>query len=195
MTISSVKTGTIGDSLLAGNAFFVPSSFESIATITGTGSATSITFSSIPSTYRHLQIRVIGRTPDALTTSTAFMRFNSDTGTNYAAHWLYGDGASATATGSATRSNVWVQLYYPGSSYSSSIHATSIIDIHDYAVTTKNKTVRTFNGVDVNASGGYVNLVSGLWMNTNAINSITIDFNGQNISNTSVFSLYGIKGA
>jgi hypothetical protein len=180
--------------LLAGNPPFTPSSFESIATATGTGSSATITFSSIPSTYKHLQIRVIGRTPDALTTSTAFMRFNSDTGTNYAAHWLYGDGSSASATGSATRSNVWVQLYYPGSSYNSNIHATSIIDIHDYASTTKNKTVRTFNGVDVNASGGYVNLVSGLWMNTNAVSSITIDFNGQNISTTSVFSLYGIKG-
>lgn len=173
----------------------VAGSFESIASASGTGSSSTISFASIPGTYQHLQLRIIGRTPDALTTSTAFMRFNSDSGSNYAAHWLYGDGASATATGSASRSNVWVQLYYPGSSYNANIHAVSIIDIHDYASTTKNKTVKTFNGVDVNGAGGYVNLVSGLWMNTNAITSIEINFNGQNIANTSRFSLYGIKGA
>ena len=45
-------------SMLAGNAAYVPSSYESIASATGTGSSGTITFSSIPSTYQSLQLRV-----------------------------------------------------------------------------------------------------------------------------------------
>jgi len=80
MTISSVKTGAIGDSLLAGNAAFNPSSFESIATATGSGQ-TSVTFSSIPSTYKHLQIRIIARdnSGNGGGSGALRLRFNGDT--------------------------------------------------------------------------------------------------------------------
>ena len=60
MSISSVKTGAIGDSLLAGNAAYNPSSFESIATVT-LGSSGAVTFSSIPSTYKALQLRFMAK--------------------------------------------------------------------------------------------------------------------------------------
>ena len=193
MSVISLKTKQKYGTLLAGNEFFSPSAYESIATATATGSSPSITFSAIPSTYQHLQIRAIARPDNTLSSGSAYLQFNSDTGSNYAAHWLYGNGSSALATGSASRTNVWVQMYYI-STGNSNTHGVGIIDIHDYASTTKNKTVRSFNGCDINGSG-YINLVSGLWMNTNAITSITINFNSLNMSNTSTFALYGIKGA
>ena len=57
MSISSVKTGAIGVSLLAGNAYYVPPAFQPIATVAvGSGGTSTITFSSIPNTYAHLQI-------------------------------------------------------------------------------------------------------------------------------------------
>lgn len=122
------------------------------------------------------------------------IRFNSDSGNNYAAHWLYGDGASVAATGSANRTNVWIQGYYPGSAYNSSMFGATIIDIHDYASTTKNKTVRNFNGLSTNsASDNLVNLVSGVWLNTSAITSIELNFNGETIGSGTTFALYGIK--
>ena len=169
------------------------SSYESIATVTAAGGETSLTFSSIPSTYKHLQIRGIARSTTS--TSSAAIRLNSDTSTNYAAHWLYGDGASASASGSANRSNIWVQAYYPGSAYSSSMYGATIVDIHDYASSTKNKTIRTFNGLSTNsASDNLVNLVSGVWLNTNAITSVEFYFNGETIAAGTTFALYGIKG-
>ena len=78
-------------------------SYESIATVTvGAGGSSSISFSSIPSTYKHLQIRSINLSSS--TDNNILMRFNSDSGANYSRHYVYGDGASvgASATTSAT---------------------------------------------------------------------------------------------
>ena len=166
-------------------------SFESIATATGTGSSGTITFSSIPSTYKHLQIRWMSQV-DAGTNGTynTYIQLNSDAGNNYARHTLDGDGASATATGADSVTAPQVGLSTRNSDTALGV---SIIDVHDYASTTKNKTIRIFNGADRNGAGS-VQLQSGLWMNTSAVSTISIiNFNG-NFKTTSVFSLYGIKG-
>jgi hypothetical protein len=77
-----------------------PSSFESIATATGTGSSATITFSSIPSTYQHLQIRGIARATSGGETEPIDLRlyFNGLTTGIYSSHALYGNGSSAAAT-------------------------------------------------------------------------------------------------
>ena len=196
MTISSVKTGAIGDSLLAGNAAFIPTSFESIATATGTGSESTITFSSIPQTYQHLQIRCLAK--DADTSGTATVDYggiiiNSDFGSNYRWHRLNGNGTSATATAAAsatTRARGFAMPYGDTTSY-----GVSIIDIHDYASTTKNKTIRTFAGGDLNSGTTTSNLIlaSSLWMDTSAITSISLERIASTFASGSVISLYGIK--
>jgi hypothetical protein len=166
--------------------------FESIATATGTGSSGTITFSSIPSTYQHLQLRWTSRV--ATTFSTIRIRFNSDTGSNYAYHDLVGGGASASASGSASQTFGYLGGS-PGTSYSSNITSVGIVDIHDYASTTKNKTIRNFSGFDTNGDGS-IYLTSSLWMNTNAINTITLtNAANSNWTTLTTFALYGIKGA
>jgi hypothetical protein len=196
MTISSVKTGAIGDSLLAGNAFFQPTSFESIATATGTGSSGTITFSSIPSTYASLQIRMLGKTATAAAGADALdITFNGDSGSNYVYHNITGNGTIATAGASST-STTFIRIGSgAGRATETNICAVSIIDIHDYASTTRNKTMRRFGGFDKNGSGGVIVLNSGLWMSTSAITSIEIASTGGNFTTQNVFSLYGIKGA
>ena len=63
MAIRSLKTGQFSRSALVGNPVIMPGSYESIATVTvGSGGAASVEFTSIPSTYTHLQIRAIVRT-------------------------------------------------------------------------------------------------------------------------------------
>ena len=190
MSISSVKTGAIGDSLLAGNPSFIPTSFESIATATGTGSSSTITFSSIPSTYASLQLRING-VANADTDQTAEITFNSDSGNNYTLHRLTGNGSSASAFGfTASSGNKPYGWAYGGGT----IPGVSIIDIHDYASTTRNKTIRILSGWDNNSSGR-IELQSSVWLNTNAISSITItNGNARNWTTSAVFSLYGIKG-
>jgi hypothetical protein len=172
----------------------VAGSFESIATATGTGASGTITFSSIPSTYSSLQIRIMSRSSSV--GRNIEIRFNSDTGANYSIHNLRGNGASVAATGSANYTEIeagWIAT----SADSTDVMGVCLIDIHDYASTTKNKTLRSISGLDKN--GGTTNeriyLYSGAWMNTAAINSISIVSNSGNWTTASVFSLYGIKGA
>jgi hypothetical protein len=196
MTISSVKTGAIGDSLLAGNPSFIPTSFESIATATGTGSSGTITFSSIPSTYKHLQLRIMGRGSAAADGADVLFRLNSDTASNYAQHTLMGDGSGPVAGGAANTSSVYANYTWwsiTAANLTASVMGTIIVDLHDYASTTKNKTLRIFGGYDVNGTG-YVYLTSGLWRSTNAVNAITLTLTAGSFTTSSVVSLYGIAG-
>lgn len=167
----------------------VTSSFESIATLSGSGVST-VTFSSIPSTYKHLQIRMFGQAASG--SGVVRMRLNSDTGTNYVAHYLTGYGSTVGAGGNVSLNNMYTY------GYSANINSffSNIVDIADYASTSKNKTLRMFGGYDSNGTNSQeVSLFSYLWMNTNAVTSITIYGDGGNFSSTTRFALYGIKGA
>jgi hypothetical protein len=182
-------------SFLAGNDYYDPGAFVSIATAIGTGSSGTITFSSIPSTYSSLQIRVLCRSSS--TGRNIQVRFNSDTGANYAQHNLRGNGTSAAAAGTASTTSIesgWIAT----SADATNVMGVSIIDLHDYASTTKNKTLRAISGIDNNnltTTNERIYLYSGLWMNTAAVNSISLVSNSGNWTTASVFSLYGIKGA
>lgn len=176
--------------------------FESIATATGTGSSGTITFSSIPSTYKHLQIRWLGKTvrTDVAACINLQIQFNSDTGagsTNYDMHALYGDGSSAnTANNISSNSVVFADSLPTSHSTLTDRMGVGILDIHDYASTSKNKTLRGFYGADANiASTNYqINLRSGLWRSTAAISGITLTLPSGSFTTTTTFALYGIKG-
>ena len=169
-----------------------PSSYESIASATGTGSSGTITFSSIPSTYNHLQIRIMARATAG--GNNIQLTLNSDTGTNYTKHNLGGNGSIVFANGDVSQNYISFDDFTTTSSDGANTMGIGIIDVHDYSSTTKNKTLRGFGGRDNNGSGN-IKLHSGLWINTNAISSITLTHSGSNFSSSSVFSLYGIKGA
>jgi hypothetical protein len=74
-----------------------------------------------------------------------------------------------------------------------SVFGAGVIDILDYANTSKYKTIRTLSGWDKNG-GGNVGLSSGLWLSTSAISSIVIGSQTGNLVTNTQFALYGIKG-
>jgi hypothetical protein len=188
--MSSTILGIIASSGAAAST----SSYESIVSATGTGSSNTITFSSIPATYKHLQIRCLARDTNVNNDfSDIRIRLNSDTATNYTRHLLKGDGTTVTGTGSITQTSMIVNGAARQDASTANIFGVSIIDFIDYASSTKNKTMRAFAGNDVNGSGG-VNLSSALWLNTNAITTIDLFTNAGNWTTTSTFALYGIKG-
>jgi hypothetical protein len=202
MAITSIKTGSSFtnlqkyDSFLAGNTAFNPSSYESIASVNAVGGETSVTFSSIPSTYKHLQVRCLSKDSYVSGTAevtTAIMAINGDnTGANYKYHYLQGDGTAASAAASGTAvTQIWAGSYGATSAY-----AASIIDIHDYASTTKNKTIRSVAGGELNVvnTNSKSFLFSGLWINTAAITSLRFDALVSGFAAGSTFALYGIKG-
>jgi len=176
--------------LLAGNPPFIPSSFESIATYTPTSGA-SVTFTSIPSTYKHLQLRINYKTSGSAG-GNILLYFNNDTtAANYAYHRLGGNGASVVAGGAASVGLAIAFENYTGVG-ADTAPTVAITDIIDYASTTKAKTVRSFAGTDANGSG-IVELASSLYTPTTAISTLKVEV-GISFATGSVVSLYGIKG-
>jgi hypothetical protein len=156
--------------------------FESIATYTvGATSQASIDFTSIPSTYKHLQVRILQMTGAG--TVDPKMRFNGAT-TNYYMHSIYNTNPTvSTYNDSAAMPYLYNETAQP---------AVVIIDILDYANTNKNKVSRTLGGYDANGSG-YLFYRSQAWFQTTAINQITFVANNRNFEQYSSFALYGIK--
>ena len=168
----------------------VATSFESIATTTvGASPVSSISFTSIPATFTHLQIRYSALNSLA---DNHKMQFNSDTASNYSWHELYGDGTAAAAASGSNQT--FIKASYAGTTTASFTNGI-IIDILDYANTNKYKTTRSLAGVSINAAGGYSFLRTGNWRNTAAITSIQITPITGNFTQYSSFALYGIKGA
>ena len=170
--------------------------FESIGTITvGSGGLGSVGFSSIPQTYKHLQLRILGRTDRATAGDAIRTQFNSDTtSANYRSHMLYGDGASALSPNLVNTAGI-ISYAISAASAGANIFGVMVIDFLDYGNANKYKTVRSLSGFDVNGSGGECHFSSGVWMSSSATTSLTIIPNiGSNFVQYSKFALYGIKG-
>ena len=174
-------------SMLGVGAAAIDYSYESIATANGTGSSGVITFSSIPSTYSHLQIRFIGKSSSSETQLDLTLNGASS---NYSYHSLFGTGSSIGAEGSGSMTKIPSAGIAPSSV--TSVFTAGIIDILDYANTSKARTVRTLTGFDANGSGK-IYLNSGGYFNTTAISSITLTCRDFNWNANSTFALYGIK--
>lgn len=188
MSITSVKSGATGISLALDNNFMEP-----IATVlVGASGSNVITFSDIPQTYKHLQIRAIARDNGGSGEDDYAIRLNGDTGTNYAYHYLMGNGVSASTSAGTSSSRIMALRL--STAVQNDGFGGLIVDILDYANTNKYKTVRALGGYEVNSSGT-IALSSGLWMNTDAVTSISIrNDRAVNFLQNSRFSLYGIKG-
>jgi hypothetical protein len=157
----------------------------------GAAGATSITFSNIPGTYTHLQLRSFGGVDTV--NRDIYMRFNNDTASNYSAHLLYGTGSSAAAYSPPTTDSIYWSV---GNNYgAANSFGAAVADILDYANTNKYKTVRSLYGYDNNNTTGQLNFASGNWRSTSAITSITIFPQSGNIIQYSSFALYAVKGA
>jgi hypothetical protein len=183
----------IGIIASSGGAAAAANDYESIATVTvGSGGSSSVSFTSIPSTYQHLQVRVLAKQTGTGTDQPLLFRVNSATG-SYAVHNLRGNGSSALALGSINEADIFYQTQMATGSMASEIYSAFIIDLLDYSNTNKFKTIRGLGGFDANGSGT-IALNSSLYQSTSAISTITFAPNSGNLSQFSSFALYGIKG-
>jgi hypothetical protein len=179
--------------VLSAAAFAPSGDYELIASEILTTTESSITFSNLgnySSTYKHLQLRATARTTDS-SSNAGRLRFNADTGTNYARHLLRGNGTSVGAFAATSATGVGGFIAY-GTTVSSSIFGASVTDILDYSSTTKNKTIRQVYG----GTNGQkeIALFSGAWFNTAPITSITAVLDAGSFPAGCRFSLYGIRG-
>ena len=159
--------------------------FNSIATNTvGSSGASSITFSSIPSTYKHLQLRYYSYADSNV---DVMMSVNSTNGLKD--HYIQGYGTGINSNWDNPGSD---GLYISTFGFGTSYPTVGIIDFLDYTNTNKYKTVKTLSGRDQNGSGRIM-YISMLFDTLSAISTITLTPSSSKISANSQFALYGIK--
>lgn len=157
---------------MAAGATYTP-----IASTTLSGTATSVTFSSIGS-YTDIVFIYSGTATDQINIG---LQFNSDTGSNYSYTRMYGDGSSAT-------SDRTTNFSYAGFGIIGTAQSTAIANIMNL----QNSAYKTVLGRG--NSGLYVSGYASEWRSTSAITSITVT-GGGTFNSGSVFTLYGIAAA
>jgi hypothetical protein len=157
--------------------------YTALATVTLGASASSVTFSSIPATYRDLILITSATISAAATSSGGFIRFNGDTGSNYTRVMMFAEGSIISNSATQTNLDMWAE--------SETSPAIVRFDIMDYSATDKHKTALS------RADRGGVRTVASAnrWANTAAITSITIsspDSGSKTYIAGSTFNLYGV---
>jgi hypothetical protein len=197
--VSALLSGSLSTPSAKGAFVPVIESYESIATVTvGAGGQANIEFTSIPATYKHLQIRCYAQVVrSTYGIGDGLMQFNSDTASNYSWHNIRGIGSSTNAEKTPTSTYITIADGMWGTSTGTTF-GVSIVDILDYTNTSIYKTTRAISGVDFNGTlggyGGFIGLNSGNWRNTSAITSIKLTSPNGNFTQYSSFALYGIEG-
>jgi len=161
--------------------------YEPIATTTFAGSSSSVTFSSIPSTYTDLVI--VASLSFTAATDTVSLRFNGDSTSNYNFIYFRGNGTTATTASITNTTNMYEQGNPSTNTSNFNVYK---YEINSYANTNKYKAV-LWQGSQADAQ---VSLNLGQWRSTAAINSVTIlEASANNFRSGSTISLYGIKAA
>lgn len=201
---ASISTGVKRSKVWDQSAVVVPpNSYESIATVTLGSNQSTISFSSIPQTYKHLQIRGVVRSTyvragGSTTPVAMYLRVgNSGTiyTTNYAWGELYGNGTSALAFHTGGQNTMVVaDQTIPAANSTAQFYGPNVIDILDYTDTNKATTLRALTGMDQNGSGTCnIALFSAAYFGTQAITDLQFTTDSDFAAGTQI-ALYGIKG-
>lgn len=196
MTRSTLENKVNYRSLLAGNEAFSLGSYDLLETTVLGSDTASVSFTSLNSTYgsdyKHLQLRYTVRNSKAANNETFNIVVNGDTGANYAAHRMAGNGSSFSLS-SYTNTNSWNNISQAtGATSGTGNYAGGVIDILDPFSTSKNTTARTLMGM---TNADLIYMASGVYLNTAAITSLELQTDSGNFVTGSRFSLYGIKAA
>lgn len=191
--VSSLTTGSI--TLPSARGAFTEGSYFFIATNDVVSSTSSITFSSIPSTYQHLQLRYVGRNGRASDTAGFLgLQINGSYTTYLSA--MYGSGTAPTGLDSSPSGSNGYQLHATGASANASAYGAGIVDFLNYSSTTQLKTARVIHAAPSGSSESLIGVTTMTLTNTAAISSITITgIDGANVIAGSKFSLYGLKAS
>lgn len=162
-------------------------SMDALGAVTLTSAASTITFSSIPQTYSHLQIRLFA---GGSTAADAYIRFNNDSAANYHYHQARANGPTPQAYAYTTQNQMAITTNI---GQSSTLFNIGVCDILEYTNTNKKKVLRSLTGYDLNGSGEVV-LLSGAWNQTStAVNRIDLIMSTGTFRVYTQVALYGIK--
>jgi len=168
-------------------AFTADSAYDALATVILSNAASSVTFGGIPSGYKHLQIRMFAA---GSTVADAYIRFNSDSGSNYFCHQARGGGSTVQSYAYTSQAQM---IITSNIGQSSTNFSAAVCDILDYSSVNKNKAISSLNGYDLNGSGESI-YWSGAWnASSSPVSTINLSMSTGNFLQNSTFALYGVK--
>lgn len=159
------------------------SAYKALANLTLSSSASTVTFSSISGNYRDLVLVIsdIKMSTDA----TVYIRYNSDTGSNYNQVFMSGQGSvTASQSANSTRFDIGYYTYASTTDTGFNIEA----DILDYTATDKHKTAI----VRSNRASAGTESFAARWASTSAITTIALIASTGTFSSGTKFALYGV---
>jgi hypothetical protein len=169
--------------------------YDALATATLSATTASVTFAGIPTGYKHLQIRAIAKN-GAVTSGYDYVHatFNGDTSAVYSLINTYGSGTSVGVIG-GSGGLTYARVGILAQNGTTSIFGTSVVDILDYASSTKHKTVRSLAGHEANGNNtdGVIYQYGAGWHSTSPITSITLVPANNSFVALSSFALFGVK--
>ena len=161
----------------------------------GGAGAASMDFTSIPSTYTDLVLKISARTnrSDGVGFDNINLRFNGSA-TGYSMRLVYGSDTNALSVNSST---TYATFQYATSAFATaSTFGNAELYIPNYAGST-NKSLSSDSVSETNTTGGNSNilgLTASLWSNTAAITSIALtQGTGTSFDQYSTATLYGIS--
>jgi hypothetical protein len=157
--------------------------YTPLANVTLGTTASSVTFSSIPATYRDLILVSSVKFNTGGSNGTLEFRLNGDSGSNYSYVFMQGT-SSGAQSGAGT---ITVGVAGQGENSSGSSFSSSSAQFMDYSATDKHKTVLARGDSPSTATQAWATR----WANTSAITSILLT-NSQGYAIGSTFNLFGV---
>lgn len=178
--------------ILAASGTGLSSAYELISSQTLSSAATSVTFSSIPSTYKHLEVIAMLKTTN-VSSRDAYVTFNSDaTSGHYYWHGVRNTGSTVSSQYSVTGAGIVVTDAIATNAVAGEFHVFKMT-ITDYLGTAKFKTAKIICGNYGDRT--MLRFVGGTWASLTALNSIDIKCDtAYSFATNSSFALYGIRG-
>lgn len=159
------------------------------SSIVGSDGAANIEFTSIPATYTDLSICLSVRSSTA---AELYAQVNNSTSTIYQNRTIQGTGSSVSAA------NYQTAKYFLGeanwSTFTANTFSSQSLYLPDYAGS-KTKSLLVDSVTENNGTLAYMYLISGLWSNTAAIDSIKFTISSGTFNQYSTAYLYGIKNS
>jgi hypothetical protein len=161
-----------------------------------TSSAASVTFSSIPSTYTDLVLRLSARSTRVATSNNLEMRLNADSSALYSYTYIYGTGSTAYSSRGSASTETYVSTLNAANSTANTFTSAEIY-IPSYTAS-QSKPIGSISAFENNSAttwelDGYAHL----YRSNTAISSITLysGLGSFNFDTGSSFYLYGIKNS
>jgi hypothetical protein len=164
-----------------------------IETISGDGVSNLLTFDNIPQIYKHLRLEGQFRIAGVAAEQVVSVRFNNDTDNNYHTQGFGGADSSTSAAGAANQNDI--DVFFAPATDADANHAVMWEAwIDNYRDTTFHKTIdsgRVEMPTDV-AADLFAGIQAGMWLNTDAIQTISILVNNGVFATGTKVTLYGV---